>query len=115
MIKGIGIEMVDTGRFKSAVERRGSRLLRRLFTDRELEYSLGQRSPERHLAARFACKMSFFKAAGRRYGFREVEVLRDGNGRPRLKVEGIGGDLRFTTTISHSGKYSIATTVVERA
>ncbi len=116
MLYGVGIDVVDVGRFRAALERRGERLLKRLFTERELEYCLRKRRPEEHLSARFAAKVSLFKALKRGFAFTEVEVLNDKKGSPlfrfsrRARLKG----LRLNVTISHTGTLSIAETVVER-
>ncbi|MBI1912539.1 MAG: holo-ACP synthase [Deltaproteobacteria bacterium] len=110
MIFGVGIDIVDVRRFKSAMDRKG--LCERLFTPSELEYCMGQRSPEKHLAARFACKMSFFKAMGRRFKFREVEVKRGSSGRPEITAPVSG--FKFNVTITHDNGLSLAHTIVEK-
>jgi len=87
MIYGIGIDVVDIDRFASALKRWGSRLTDRLFTQGELDYCMGHRRPERHLAARFAAKVSLCKALGHALPYGEVEVVRDAEGnRSRGKI-----------------------------
>ncbi|MDP2689047.1 MAG: holo-ACP synthase [Deltaproteobacteria bacterium] len=114
MIHGIGIDVVDVERFRFAMERWGGRLTRRLFTEKELDYCMRQRRPERHLAARFAAKVSLFKALGYALPFTEVEVERGGDGRPALSAPGMGKGLRPNLSISHEGALSLAETIVER-
>ena len=117
MIYGIGIDIVDIDRFKGVIERRGERFLKRVFTEGELDYCLAHRFPERHLAARFAGKASVLKALGRRFGFKDVEVLRDGAGRPFLNISGAvhsGDGLRYSISLSHNERFGMAETVVER-
>lgn len=117
MLYGIGIDLVEIPRFKKAMERWGEDLYARLFTRDELSYCMRQRYPEQHLAARFAGKMSFFKAVGARLPFKSVEVLRDASGRPYIKVaqgSGLDAGLRFNISISHFGDLSIAETLVEK-
>lgn len=122
---GVGIDMVDVKRFKSAMERRGKRLLKRLFTERELRHCLGKRRPEIHLSARFAAKVSLFKAlgggkravgTGAGFRFTEVEVLNDKLGRPVLKFKAGSArkGLRFNVTISHTDSLSVAQTIIEK-
>lgn len=113
MVHGIGIELMDIARFKKAVDRGGKRLLTRLFTENELGYCLAQRFPERHFAARFAAKVSLFKALGKRLSFRSIEITRDGNGTPSAVVSGLEG-FRFSISITHDGNLSIAETIAER-
>ncbi|MFQ5735319.1 MAG: holo-ACP synthase [Thermodesulfobacteriota bacterium] len=113
MVYGIGIDMVDVPRFRAAMDRWGARLCARLFTPGELEYCMRQRRPERHLAARFAAKVSLFKALGRTLGFTEVEVIRGRDGRPAFKAAGIKDSMRLSLSISHDGALSVAQTIVE--
>ncbi len=115
MIYGIGIDIVDVTRFHAAFKRRGEGFLKRLFTDAELGYCRTKRNPERHLAARFAAKVSLFKAIGRFAGFKEVEVMREESGAPffRLSFEPEGA-MRYSLSISHTDKYGVAETIVEK-
>ncbi len=115
MIHGIGIEIIEVQRFRKALERWGERIERRLFTSEELRYCSGQRFPERHLAARFAAKVSLFKALGRTLPFRDVEVTRDEKGRPSVTAKGASAaGLRFAISLSHDGELAVAETVAER-
>ncbi len=113
MISGIGIDIVDVDRFVKALDRWGDRLCKRVFTGSELRYCYRQRFPERHLAARFAAKVSLFKALGRKIRFKDVEVTR-GPGGPGLKVRGLGKGLNLSVTITHDKNLSVAETIVER-
>lgn len=114
MIEGLGIEIVEVARFKRALKRWGEPFLNRLFTEAELEYCLAKRSPEVHLAARFASKISFFKATGRRVPFRSLAVSRDKRGRPSLKVSSeIGGPSRSSLTITHTREFAMAVVLLE--
>ncbi|MBW7957151.1 MAG: holo-ACP synthase [Deltaproteobacteria bacterium] len=114
MIHGIGIDAVEVPRFKRAMEKWGERLTSRLFTGSELAYSLRLRRPERHLAARFAAKVSFFKALGKPVPWRDVEVVRASSGAPALSVKGLSEGMRVSVSISHDGDLSIAETIIER-
>jgi len=115
MIHGIGIDAIEISRFKRAMDRWGARLNNRLFTPSELAYCLGQRSPERHLSARFAAKVSFFKALGRPLRFCEVEILRGPSGAPSIASGAVEDGMAVSLSISHDGDLSIAETIIERA
>ncbi|MBI4950092.1 MAG: holo-ACP synthase [Deltaproteobacteria bacterium] len=114
MIEGIGIDIVEVERFKGAVERRGERFLKRLFTDREILYSRGKRRPEVHLAARFAAKVSVKKAFGSPLNFREIEISNDGSGRPVAEAKALGKDLRISISITHDNGLAVAEALIER-
>ena len=114
MIEGLGIEIVEVKRFNSALQRWGAPFYRRLFTGEELEYCMGKRSPAPHLAARFAAKISFFKATGRRMPFRSLGVVRDKRGRPAIALIGDRGKtMRSSLTISHTRETALAVVIVE--
>lgn len=113
MIHGVGIELVEAPRFKNAIDRFGERLLKRVFTEGELAYCLKQRNPERFLAARYAAKVSFSKALGRPVRFKDVEVTRDGGGRPSFCVKGMS-DIKASLSITHDGDLSLAETILEK-
>ncbi len=124
MITGIGIEIVEVSRFEGAMERRGRRLLERLFTGRELKYCLAKPGPGPHLAARFAAKTAFFKAAGIRLPYRAVEVRRDKSGQPSIggaeEAEEAGGAIKdfgnfsASLTITHTRDIAMAVVILEK-
>lgn len=115
MIYGIGIDAVDVTRFRAAIKRRGERLLKRLFTASELDYCLSKKSPEVHLAARFAGKVSFIKAIGRSFDFIDIEIARDPEGRPSVRARGLDERFRVNISITHDGDISLAETIVEKS
>lgn len=83
MIVGVGIDVVDVGRFAEALERTPS-LPRRVFTAAERERSVAS------LAARFAAKEALAKALGAPAGleWHDAEVVTSDDGRPWLEVSG---------------------------
>jgi len=83
-IRGLGVDIVEIDRMKAALERRPS-MRERLFSEAEREYCDKRKKPEIHYAMRFAAKEAVLKALGTGFSgmrFRDVEVLRDENGRP---------------------------------
>jgi len=89
-VKGIGVDIVEIGRLKRAIERY-PQLQSRLFTSREREYCLSKARAHLHFAVRFAAKEAALKALGT--GFRgvkwtDMEVRRDSLGRPLLYLDG---------------------------
>ncbi len=114
MIQGVGVEIVEVKRFNLASKRWGAPFYKRLFTEQELEYCLGKRRPGPHLAARFAAKISFFKATGRRIPFQALGVGRDKKGKPFIDLQDESGDnLRTSLTISHTRETAMAVVLVE--
>ncbi len=116
MIYGIGIEAIGIERFKKAGERWGERFYKRVFTEGELAYCLKKRSPDTHLSARFAAKISVMKALNRPFGFKDIEVQRDKNGLPTIKLRcaGVVKGVKLKVSITHDAGLSIAEAIAEK-
>ena len=92
---GLGVDVVDVDRFRSALARTPG-IAARLFTDDEQAYAARHRDPAPRLAARFAAKEATMKAMQVGLGafsFREVEVVRLESQAPSLVVTGRAADL----------------------
>src|SRR5262245_3997554 len=86
---GVGIDLVDIGRF----ERSKPRVRERLFTPAEAAYCVRQIRPALHFAARFAAKEAVLKALGTGWSggisWTEVEIVREEHGRATVKLSGV--------------------------
>jgi holo-[acyl-carrier protein] synthase len=89
---GVGIDLVSIPRMKGLLDRWGERFLSRVFTKTEIAYCLKRSMPAVSLAARFAAKEAFYKAVSGRetgtIGFKDIEVVVDKDGKPRLEIYG---------------------------
>ena len=89
MIAGVGIDLVDIGRF----ERAKPRVRERLFTREEAAYCVRQSRPALHFAARFAAKEAILKALGTGWSggiaWTEVEIVREAHGAATVKLTGL--------------------------
>lgn len=110
-----GVDIVEIDRIEAAVARFGSRFLERLFTPAEMEQSGGR---TQSLAARFAAKEAAIKALGVRVPWRDVEVVREAGGRPRLLLHGRArsfarqiGAGTWAVSLSHSRQHAVAVVV----
>ena len=96
-ILGVGLDLVAIPRVERLIEGKGDRALKRLLTDAERSYCMQQPAPARHVAARLAAKEAAYKAfqaavGARGIGWREMEVVRDADGRPALEFHGKAHD-----------------------
>ena len=116
MVKGIGVDIVDNRRFDEPKEG----LLRRIFTDSELEEASHRVTRSEFYASRFASKEAFVKALGT--GFRaiqplDVEIAEDDLGKPYVvrteKLESYLKDTEVFLSISHEKENSIAMVVLD--
>ena len=111
----IGVDIIEIGRIKEAVESWGERFLRRVYTESELAV---YRNKPSSLAARFACKEAVMKLLGTGrigVGWREVETLSHPGGKPRVNLYGRAqskademGIKEIAVSLSHSKEYAIA-------
>jgi holo-[acyl-carrier protein] synthase len=83
MILGVGIDVVDIGRFAESMARTPT-LRERLFTPQERERPLAS------LAARFAAKEALAKALGAPTGmaWHDAEVVNESSGNPQFEIRG---------------------------
>lgn len=120
MIKGLGIDIVETARLSEILRRRGRRFVQRVFTPEE-EKVCG--SSVQRLAGRFAAKEAFFKALGtgfRGFKWQDVEVSNNELGAPALRFCGRVsahlreiGVVRVHVSISHDREYAVAQVILE--
>jgi holo-[acyl-carrier protein] synthase len=121
----VGIDLVRVSQIEDSVKRFGRRFLERVYTARELSYSLadvGSVAPR--LAARFAAKeaaMKVLRVGGSGMSWRSIEVLRAPDGwcelalhddaKKRADDRGLCG---FSVSLSHEGDYATAMVIAER-
>jgi holo-[acyl-carrier protein] synthase len=113
----VGADLADVTAVSDSVARFGQRYLRRVFTDAELAACAG-RDRDRRLAARFAAKEATAKVLGvgdAPWSWRDVEVVREADGRPALALHGAAAALAARTgvadldlTLSHERDLALA-------
>ena len=126
MIYGIGIDLAQISRIRSAYERFEQRFADRILGTSELEDFPKARNPVRFLAMRFAAKEAASKAFGT--GFkqgvapRQIEVMHNKAGKPSLKFSGRVAELARENLIvaSHvsltdEDDFAVAYVVLERS
>ena len=122
-VLGIGVDIVETSRIQSSIDRFGDRFLRRVFTQGERDYCSAMPFPARHYGARFAAKEAVSKAfgtgIGSRIGWRDIEVKRKETGEPFIQLHGAAAALAETLhvtqaliSLSHSDHYAVANAVL---
>ncbi|MCE5313717.1 MAG: holo-ACP synthase [Armatimonadota bacterium] len=115
-ILGVGTDIVETDRIRDVMEREES-FAKRIFTQAELDYSLGKQSKYLHLAARFAAKEAVAKALGRSFSWHDVEVINNALGKPEIKLygqaKGMAGNAKVHLSVSHTKHYASAVAIVE--
>ncbi len=115
-----GVDIVHIPRVQKALDLHGERFLNRVFSPREIAASRGHAS---EFAARFAAKEAVSKALGvgmrimarNGIGFKDVEILPDGNGKPHVHLHGRAsaraaelGLKEWAVSLTHEHEYAVA-------
>lgn len=91
-IIGLGTDVIETLRIGQMIEKHGEYFLRRVYTDREIEYCSARKASMQHYAGRWAVKEAVLKALGTGWAkgiqWVDMEVLNEGGGRPVLSLNG---------------------------
>jgi holo-[acyl-carrier protein] synthase len=124
-VLGVGIDIVAVARVEALLTRHGERALERLFTPGERALATTRAFPAVHLAARIAAKEAAYKALSgdedaRGIGWTEIEVERQPDDRPLLRLHGraaarlrtIGGT-RCHLSLTHAGGVAAAVVIIE--
>lgn len=119
---GIGIDVVEVERIASAIERHGEPFLSKIFSDAERAYCESRKHPAMHYAARFAAKEAVVKALGTgigaNAGLRDLEVVNDEAGAPKLRLSGAAeafakqhGITDIQISLTHARDYAAANAI----
>lgn len=124
MIVGIGIDLVESGRFLdwSAFKKQ------RIFTKKELEYAESDNAnAEKHLANFWAAREACLKALGTGFGddiaFSDISVVHDDAGHPEIMITGgarallkeiAGQTAAVHLSITDQDNFSAAMVVIEK-
>ena len=122
MIVGVGIDLCPISRMQSALERHQGRFEARVFTDGERADCSVSQNPAQHYAARFAAKEAAVKACPvlRGQSWHDVEVIKEPDGRPRLRLHGPAatavaslGVRHMHVSLTHAADAAVAVVVAE--
>jgi len=120
---GLGSDIVDVDRIRSAHERHQDRFLNRIFTEEEKTYCFGMSNPYPHLAARFAAKEAISKAfttgIGKALGWKAMSIYKGERDQPLVRLDEQGqallkevGGSDVLVTLSHTATVGHAVALV---
>ncbi len=123
-IVAIGMDLAQIARFEQAYERRGDRMLARLFTDGERAYCDRRKTRLTNYTGRFAVKEAVMKVLGtgwaRGVRWKDIEVVRQPGSAPELVLHGVARDIarskgiaKIHITITHDAGIAAAVAVAE--
>ncbi len=122
MVIGIGVDIIEIERIKKSVDDFGERFLNKIFTQKELEYSLSKgENKYQHLAARFAAKEAVAKALStgwnQDFKWKDVEITNESSGMPKAELFNklktfLGEEKELKITMSHSENYVVCFAII---
>jgi len=125
-VGGVGVDLVEVARVRVMLTEKGPHVFERLLTPGEAAYCRSKADPAESVAVRLAAKEAVYKAlqgsaAARGIGWRDIEVVRDEDGRPEVVLTGLAADraremgiTRFFVSLSHTHEAAIAVAVASR-
>lgn len=123
MIIGIGADIVEIERVKTAIEKYGDRFLNRIFTQTEIDYCESYKMKKYvHYAARFSAKESFSKAIGtgitKDFAWTDFGIKNEANGKPIAELSESAkekyGDYIIHISLSHTDSNAASFVVLEK-
>jgi len=115
-----GIDLIEIERVKKIIERHGNSFLRKVFTEKEIEYCNAKKSSGvQSIAARFSAKEAVLKALGtgltQGISLKDIEIINDFSGKPVVnlygkameKYENLGG-FCIEISLTHCKDYAAA-------
>ena len=124
-VVGVGVDLVEVSRVRQMLAEKGAHVFDRLLTSDEARYCRSKSDPAESVAARLAAKEAVYKAlqgspAARGIGWREIEVVRDEDGRPEVVLAGLAAERatvlrvrRVIVSLSHTHQAAVAMAVLE--
>jgi len=111
-----GIDLIEVKRIQNMIEEYGEKFLNKVYTEQEIAYCEKKgKTKYQHYAARFAAKEAVYKALSKNnfksIEWKEIEILNDPNGRPKMnekKIQGYAIDI----SLSHLEEFAMANAVV---
>lgn len=116
-----GTDIIEIERIKENIENIGEKFLKRVFTDKEIEYCESKKAQKyQHYAGRFAAKEAAFKAISKilkdKYSvcWKDFEVINNEQGRPYLTLYNVDTTKieSIDVSISHCKLYATANVTV---
>ena len=106
---GVDIESLESIP-KSILEIKNTTLRKKLFSEKEVLYSISKTNNLETLTGIFCAKEACIKALSKfmQIDFNQIEIDHDNKGRPKVLIKNIKNLLKIDLSISHSSSYALA-------
>jgi len=110
----IGTDIEKIERFEKYASDKNAPLVRRIFTEQEIEYCYSYKNPAEHLAVRFCAKEAVYKALSALgedgTDYCDIEVIRNSDGVPSIRLLK-EKNIDFRLSLSHGNGSAIASVI----
>lgn len=118
-IVGIGTDITECLRIGRMIQDHGELFLRRVYTEREIDYCNSRKLVTERYSGRWAAKQAVLKSIGtgwiRGISWKDVEIRNSPSGAPRVHLQGVTREIaeslgvrQILVTISHCRNYATA-------
>ena len=102
-----GVDIIEVNRIEKAICELGDSFLNKIYTDKEIQYCKNTNKMQyQHFAGKFAAKEAVFKAISEYTNnredilWKEIEIINQEGGRPKVNIEKLKRICLFLTRIS---------------
>ena len=109
---GIGIDIIDTVRFKEKPFETNENFYKKIFHDSEIQYCLEHANSSQSFAAKFAIKESVIKSINKQINFLDI-LTGHLDSKPTVTLLN-DHSYNFLVSVSHEKLYAVAVVISER-
>ncbi len=112
-----GVDIIEISRIKKDIEESGNKFLKRIYTDKEIQYCEARgKQKYNSYAGKFAGKEAIYKALSEYisfdYSWTDFEILNNEKGKPYIKLKvNIENLEKIEISISHCKEYAVANAI----
>jgi holo-[acyl-carrier protein] synthase len=108
-LSGVGVDVADIARFRSALRKRKNRFFESIFSEQERSYCSSYKDAAPHFAGTFAAKESVQKALPKKIAMQEIEIRRRDSGKPEVWIKGRRSPILLS--ITHTERLACAVAI----
>jgi len=108
----IGTDILYIPRLKNIIETNKT-FVKKVYTDKEIELAYNLNNPLKFFATRFTAKEAIIKATNGKYDFKEIEILKEINGKPKAYIIN-NPNIKIELSLSYDNDYATAFCIVTK-